>query len=78
MGGVNFVAHWLGQMNIWISLMVAGLNGYLDFNGGGWVEWVFGWVDDGGQLLDDGGWEAGWVDDGGWVGCVGFLREMIV
>ena len=42
------------------------------------VEWVIGWVDDGGQLLDDGGWEAGWVDDGGWVGCVGFLREMIV
>ena len=31
--------------------MVAGLNGYLDFNGGGWVEWVFGWV-------DDGGWEG--------------------
>ena len=24
--------------------MVVGLNGYLDFNGGGWVEWVFGWV----------------------------------
>ena len=30
------------------------------------------------EWIDDGGWEAGWVDDGGWVGCVGFLREMIV
>ena len=45
-GAVDLVALWLGWMNIWISLMVAGLNGYLDFIGGGWVEWVFVWVDD--------------------------------
>ena len=47
-GGVDLVALWLGWMDIWISLMVAGLNGYLDFIGGGWVEWVFVWVDNGG------------------------------
>ena len=60
-------------MGIWISLVVVGLNGYL---GGLMMEasclmMVVEWNDDGGQ-------EAGWVDDGGWVGCVGFVRKMIV
>ena len=30
------------------------------------------------EWINDGGWEAGWVDDGCWVGCIGFVREMIV
>ena len=29
-------------MNIWISLLVAGLNEYLDFTGGGWVNGYLG------------------------------------
>ena len=34
-------------MGFWISLMVAGLNGYLDFIDGGWVVM---WLDDGGWM----------------------------
>ena len=49
-GGVDLVALWLGWMNIWISLVVAGLSGYLC---GLTIEvsclmMVVEWIDDGG------------------------------
>ena len=50
---------WLGRltMDLWIFggwLMVAWLNGYVNFIDGSLVEW-------------DGGWVVVWLDDGGWV-----------
>ena len=75
MGGVDLVAQWLGWMDIWILFIVTGLNEYLDFTSGGWVNGYLG-----GLMM-----EASclmivveWIDDGGWVGCVGSLKEMIV
>ena len=46
-------------MDLWIWvfggwLMVARLNGYVNFIDGSLVEW-------------DGGWVVVWLDDGGWV-----------
>ena len=46
-------------------MMVARLNGYVNFIDGSLVEW-------------DGGWVVVWLDDGGYMGCLGFVREMKV
>ena len=48
-------------------MMVAQLNGYVNFIDGSLVEW------DGGLMM-----VVGWLDDGGYVGCLGSVREMIV
>ena len=48
-------------------MMVAQLNGYVNFIDGSLVEW------DGGLMM-----VVGWLDDGGCVGCIGSAREMMV
>ena len=48
-------------------MLVAQLNGYVNFIDGSLVEW------DGGLMM-----VVRWLDDGGCVGCIGSAREMMV
>ena len=52
-------------------MMVAQLDGYVNFIDGSLVEWDGGWVvvwlDDGSLVEWDGGWVVVWLDDGCWV-----------
>ena len=62
---VKWVFGSLDLGRLMMMMVVARLNGYVNFIDGGLVEWDGGWVV---VLLDDGGWVVGW-----WS-----VREMIV